>query len=116
MNRYGDVVSQIDFDLNVFTPFKETIHEILENTIRFDESRAIKPIKKLNTSEFFKLPHNVHSTALALLALEQATAKTISKESGDKLTYTIKNLKILHELGYLGMRREKVKTYFFCVV
>jgi hypothetical protein len=116
MNRFGDVISQIDFNLNVFTPFKEAIHEILKDTIGFDESRAIKPIKRLNTSEIFKLPHDVHSTALTLLALEQATAKAISQESGDKLNYTKKNLRILHEMGYLGKKREKGKTYYFCVV
>ncbi|MFX0182721.1 MAG: hypothetical protein ACFE95_06515 [Candidatus Hodarchaeota archaeon] len=116
MNRYGDVVSQNDFNLDIFTPFKEIILEILKDTIGFDESKTLKPIKRLDTSEIFKLPHNVHSTALALLALEQATAKAISQESGEEIYHTKKSLKILHEMGYLGKKREKGKIYYFCVV
>ena len=116
INEYGDVLTQIDFNLNIFNPFKQTIHEVVKQLVGYDESKSIKPSKKLNTGEIFSLPHDLQATALALVSLEEGTAKAIAKESGEKVTVTRKNLKILKEKGYIGTKKKKRAIIYFCSI
>lgn len=114
IKEFGDVLIQRDFNLDIFKPFKKEIHEILREKTVIDESRSIKPALKLRTAEIFSLPNHLQSTALALISLEKGTIIAIAQESGEKITKTEKNIKILQNMGFVGMKQTNGKTTYFC--
>ncbi|UCG01247.1 MAG: hypothetical protein JSW11_16725 [Candidatus Heimdallarchaeota archaeon] len=114
IKKFGDVLTQRDFNLNVFEPFKKEIHEIVQEETVIDESRLIKPALKLRTAEIFSLPTRLQSTALALISLEKGTLKEIAQESGQKITEAEKNISILQNMGFVGMKEISGETTYFC--
>lgn len=116
INEYGDVLTQEKFNLNTFNPFKSTIQEIMKRLVGYDESKSIKPSKRLNTGEIFGLSHHLQATALALVTLEEGTIKEIAQESGEKAKVIKKNIATLKEKGFIGTKKEKKKTIYFCTI
>ncbi len=116
LNEYGDVLVDWDSNLSTFAPFKETIREIIQTETVTDESKSIKPAKKLGTGEIFSLPYHLQSTALAMISLEEATINDIAEECGEKVDTTEKNLKSLQEMGFIGKKQKNNKTVFFCSI
>lgn len=116
INEYGDVLTQAEFDLTTFNPFRKTIQEIMKQLVGYDESKSIKPSKRLNTGEIFSLPHHLQSTALALVTLEEGTINDIALESGEKANVIKKNLATLKEKGFIGIKKRKKKTVYFCTI
>ncbi|MHA2244141.1 MAG: hypothetical protein ACXADY_04175 [Candidatus Hodarchaeales archaeon] len=113
INEYGDVLVNWDSNLIIFTPFKETIREIIQAETVTDESKSIKPTKKLGTGEIFSLPHHLQSTALAMVSLEEGLITDIAIECGEKVDVTEKNLLTLQEMGFIGKKQKNGKTVFF---
>ena len=116
IKKYGDILADIDYNLNVFEPFRTTIREIITQDSVSDESGSIQPSKKLTTGEVFSLPHELHSTALALISLESATAEEIAKEIGIDIDLTLKNLLALQNRGFIGKKQEKGSILYFCSI
>ncbi len=116
LNEYGDVLVDWDSNLSTFAPFKETIREIIQTETVTDESKSIKPAKKFGTGEIFSLPNHLQSTALAMVALEEATINDIAEECGEKVDVTEKNLISLQEMGFIGKKQKNNKTVFFCSI
>ena len=117
INRYGETLMDWDSNISIFTPFKKTIHEIIQAETITDESKSIKPTKKLGTGEIFSLPSYLQKTALAMVSLEEGTVKEIAKESGEKVNLVKKNLTTLQEKGFIGTKKhEKRKTIYFCLI
>jgi hypothetical protein len=114
IKEYGDILTQRDFNLNIFEPFKKEIHEIVQEETVIDESRSIKPTLKLRTAEIFGLPNHLQSTALALISLEKGTIRDIAQESGEKITKTKKNINTLQNMGFVGIIQTNGKTTYFC--
>ena len=77
-----------DPDLDIFKPFIETINEVVKSEMHTDDMRLINPSKKFNTRELYHLPEYLQSTALAIIALKEATIDEIAKEY-----LNLKNLK-----------------------
>jgi len=59
---------------------------------------------------------SLQSTALAILALEEATTKEITKENRKNLKTTKRNLLALKKQGYIGTKRIEGKTIYFCTL
>ncbi|MFX1286633.1 MAG: hypothetical protein ACFFB5_23555 [Promethearchaeota archaeon] len=116
INEYGDILTETEFDLNVFSPFKITIQEVMKQLVGYDESKSIKPKKRLNTGEIFGLPHHLQSTALALVSLEEGTINDIALESGEEADVIKKNLATLKKRGFIGTKKVKKKTIYFCTI
>ena len=116
INEYGDVLIQTEFNLNVFSPFKNTIQDIMKQLVGYDESKSIKPSKRLNTGEIFSLPHHLQATALALVTLEEGTISDIALESGEEMNIIEQNLATLKEKGFIGIKKRKKKTVYFCTI
>lgn len=116
INEYGEILMDWDSNLSIFTPFGDTIREIIIAETSTDESSSIKPTKKLNTGEIFSLPHRLHSTALAMVSLGEGTIKIIAKESGEKATIARKNLVSLQKMGFVGIKKNESVTKYFCVI
>lgn len=122
INEYGDVLTQAEFNLNTFNPFKNTIQDIMKQLVGYDVSKSIKPSKRLNTGEIFGLPHHLQATALALVTLEEGTINDIALESGEEANVIEKNLATLKEKGYIGTKKQekkkggKKKTVYFCTI
>ena len=114
LNKFGEVLTQRDFDLNLFEPFKEEIHEIVHEGTVIDESRSIKPSSKLSTAEIFSLPNHLQSIALALVSLEKGTIDEIAQESGEDITKTEENLKSLQNMGFIGVKDVNGRITYFC--
>jgi hypothetical protein len=116
INEYGDVLTQPEFNSTVFSPFRNTIQEIIKQLVGYDESKSIKPSKRLNTGEIFGLPHHLQTTALALVTLEEGTISDIALESGEEADVIEKNLATLKEKGFIGTKKQKKKTVYFCTI
>lgn len=116
INEYGDMLAQAEFKSEIFSQFKTRIYTIMQHLVGYDESKSIKPSRKLNTGEIFNLPHELQTTALALISLEEGTAKDIAKESGEKIGTTRKHLAELKEKGFIGTKKQKKKTVYFCSI
>ncbi|MHA2244681.1 MAG: hypothetical protein ACXADY_06895 [Candidatus Hodarchaeales archaeon] len=116
INDYGNILMDWNSNLDIFTPFSDTIHEIIKTETTIDESRSIKPRKKLGTGEIFTLPSNLQKTAIAMISLEEATIKDLMKESGENKDVIIKNLTVLQKMGFIGKKQGKRKTTYFCSI
>ncbi len=116
INDYGDVLAQEEFNSGIFNPFKATIQEVMKKVVGYDQSKSIKPSKRLNTGEIFGLPHHLQSTALAMVSLEEGTITDIAIESGEKETIIKKNLAILRKKGFIGTKKKKKKKIYFCTI
>lgn len=116
IKQYGEVLMDWDSNLSIFTPFHDTIREIIQTGTSIDDSKSIKPSKKLSTGEIFQLPPPLQKTALAMVSLEQGTVAEISKESGQKHYIVRKNLKLLQEMGFIGKKRKKRTITYFCSI
>ncbi|UCG03243.1 MAG: hypothetical protein JSW11_04480 [Candidatus Heimdallarchaeota archaeon] len=116
INEYGDILTQAEFNSSVFSPFKDTIQDIMKQLVGYDESKSIKPSKRLNTGEIFSLPHHLQATALALVTLEEGTVSDIALESGEETEIIEKNLATLKEKGFIGTKMRKKKTVYFCTI
>lgn len=114
IKKFGDILTQRDFNLNVFQPFKKEIHEIIQEETAIDESRSIRPTLKFRTAEIFSLPNHLQSTALALISIEKGTIRDIARESGEKIKEAKKNVKILQDMGFVGIKQINGKTTYFC--
>ncbi|MHA2365723.1 MAG: hypothetical protein ACXAC7_17325 [Candidatus Hodarchaeales archaeon] len=114
MKEYGDHLVNGIINLAVFKPFKKTIQEIVAEDTTIDDSKSLKPSKKLSTGEIFSLPHHLHSTALAMISLKEATIDIIAKESGNTSEATVENLTSLGEKGFIGKKTSGGETLFFC--
>ncbi len=114
MKDYGEVIMDDFYSLKVFLPFKKTIHEIIKADTDTDESKSIKPAKMLSPVEIFSLPHHLQATALAMVSIEEGTVEEISDESELSFEETFKNLTILKDMGFLGIKQKQGKTMFFC--
>ncbi|MHA2297026.1 MAG: hypothetical protein ACXAEU_08800 [Candidatus Hodarchaeales archaeon] len=115
MKQFGEIWVESDglVDLNAFNPFKKNIREIILQETVLDDSKSIKPIKKLNTGEIYSLPYDLQSTALAMVSLEEATIEEIANEIDFSLENTLKNVIILQEMGYIGEKGINGKTVYF---
>lgn len=102
IKQYGEVLMDWDSNLSIFASFHETIREIIQTETCIDDSKSIRPSKKLSTGEIFQLPPPLQKTALAMVSLEQGIIAEISKESGQKQYIVRKNLKLLQEMGFIG--------------
>ncbi len=116
INEYGDVLTQTEFNSTIFNPFKTTIQDIMKQLVGYDESKSIKPSKRLNTGEIFALPHYLQATALALVTLEEGTISDIALESGEETNIIKKNLTTLKEKGFIGTKKLEKKTVYFCTI
>ncbi len=116
INDYGDILAQEEFNSGIFNPFRATIQEIMKKVVGYNHSKSIKPSKRLNTGEIFGLPHHLQSTALAMVSLEEGTITDIAIESGEKETIIKKNLAILKKKGFIGTKKKKRKTIYFCAI
>jgi hypothetical protein len=114
INNFGDILTQRDFNLNLFKPFKKEIHEIISEETVIDESRSIKPTLKLRTAEIFSLPNHLQSTALALVSIEKGSIGDIVRESGEPLAKTEKDLITLQNMGFVGIKQINRETTYFC--
>lgn len=117
MKVYGDVLIERSglINLREFQPFSDTVREIVHKFTASDESHSLQPSKKLGTGEIFNLPHELQSTALAIVLLVEGSIKDIAKESGESEEETLKFIMDLQELGYIGKRvTDKNKAIFFC--
>jgi hypothetical protein len=114
INNFGDILTQRDFNLNLFKPFKKEIHEIISKETVIDESKSIKPALKLRTAEIFCLPNQLQSTALALVSIEKGTIEDIVRETGDHITKTEKDLEKLQHMGFVGVKQVNGETTYFC--
>ncbi|MFX0170484.1 MAG: hypothetical protein ACFE9L_01060 [Candidatus Hodarchaeota archaeon] len=115
IKKYGEVLIESEFNLNVFDPFRKTIKEIVDQLVT-DISKSIQLAKKLTTGEVFSLPTELHSTALALISLESGTLNEIAEESGNPVRITKKNLASLQEKGFIGTKKEKGIIKYFCSI
>ncbi|MFX0185639.1 MAG: hypothetical protein ACFE95_21350 [Candidatus Hodarchaeota archaeon] len=115
IKKYGEVLIQSDFNLNIFDPFRKTIKEIVQQSVT-DVSKSIQPAKKLTTGEVFSLPTELHSTALALISLESGTLNEIAQESGNSIKTTESNLAELQKKGFIGTKKEKGIVKYFCSI
>ncbi|MHA2225427.1 MAG: hypothetical protein ACXAC8_09495 [Candidatus Hodarchaeales archaeon] len=116
MNEYAEILMDWDSNLNTFIPFKSTINEILQMETVTDESKSIKPTKKLGTGEIFSLPHHLQSTALALVSIEEGCIEDIAKECGEDVIDIKRNLTVLQKEGFIGRKEKEGKTYYFCSI
>jgi hypothetical protein len=116
INEYGDVLTQSEFNSGIFSPFKSTIQDIMKQLVGYDESKSIIPSKRLNTGEIFALPHHLQATALALVTLEEGTVTDIALESGEETDIIEQNLATLKEKGFIGTKKQKKKTVYFCTI
>jgi hypothetical protein len=116
INEYGDVLTREEFNSGIFNPFRETIQEIMKKVVGYDQSKSIKPSKRLNTGEIFNLPHHLQSTALAMVSLEEGSITDIALESGEKEYITRKNLAILKKSGFIGTKKNKREKIYFCTI
>ncbi|MFX1506268.1 MAG: hypothetical protein ACFFDC_09140 [Promethearchaeota archaeon] len=114
INKFSDILTQRDFNLNLFIPFKKEIYEIVSEKTVIDESRSIKPTLKLRTAEIFSLPNHLQSTAIALVSIEKGSIEDIARESGETITKTEKNLITLQNMGFVGIKHIDGKTTYFC--
>ncbi|MFX1253582.1 MAG: hypothetical protein ACFFCZ_18370 [Promethearchaeota archaeon] len=115
MKEYGELLLDETHNLRVFAPFKKTITEIIRNLMVIDESRSINPTKRLSTGEIFSLPHELQSTALAMITLCEGTAQEIAQESKNAIDVTKKNLAVLNEMGFVGIKQKDAKKLYFCL-
>ncbi|MFX1286632.1 MAG: hypothetical protein ACFFB5_23550 [Promethearchaeota archaeon] len=116
IKQYGEVLMDWDSNLSIFAPFQDTIREIIQTETITDESKSIKPSKKLTTGEIFNLPPLLHRTALAIVSLEEGTIVDIAKESGETKKDIKKNLRTLQDMGYVGQKDKEKKTIYFCSI
>ncbi|MFX1505707.1 MAG: hypothetical protein ACFFDC_06285 [Promethearchaeota archaeon] len=116
INEYGDVLTQAEFNSRDFIPFKSIIKDVMKQLVGYDESKSIKPSKRLNTGEIFTLPHYLQATALALVTLEEGTVTDIALESGEETDTIERNLVTLKEKGFIGTKKQKKKTIYFCTI
>lgn len=116
IKQYGDVLMDWNSNLSIFAPFQETLREIIQTESSSDESKSIKPSQKLSTGEIFQLPSPLQKTALAMVSLEKGTINEISEESGEKKHVVRKNLSALQEMGFIGKKKKKRKTTYFCSI
>ena len=116
IKEYGEILMDWDSNLSIFTPFRDTIREIILTETSTDESSSIIPTKKLNTGEIFSLPHHLQSTALAMISLGEGTVKAIAKESEEPVKIARKNLITLQKMGFVGIRQKKSVTKYFCSI
>jgi hypothetical protein len=116
IKQYGEVLMDWDSNLSIFAPFQDTLREIIQTETSTDDSKSIRPSKKLSTGEIFQLPPRLQKTALAMVSLEQGTIKEISEESGEKKHVVRKNLNSLQEMGFIGKEQKKRAITYFCSI
>lgn len=116
IKQYGEVLMDWDSNLSIFTPFQDTIREIIQTETSTDDSKSIRPSKKLSTGEIFQLPPHLQKTALAMISLEKGTIAELSKESGEKTRTVRKNINTLQEMGFIGKRQIKKSAIYFCSI
>ncbi|MFX1517348.1 MAG: hypothetical protein ACFFC6_13675 [Promethearchaeota archaeon] len=116
IKEYGEVLMDWDSNLSIFTPFQETLREIIQTETSTDDSKSIRPSRKLSTGEIFQLPPHLQKTALAMISLEQGTLSEISEESGEKKRTVRKNINTLQEMGFIGTRQDKKTITYFCSI
>lgn len=114
MKEFGSKIEEEKFDNDNSKRFQKILYEIIGKNYVSDESKTISPTKKFGTAEIFDLPHKLHSTALAMLALQEGTIDEIAIECGLNKETTRENLFSLQELGYIGNRRNNGSILYFC--
>ena len=113
MKRYGENMLDKATRLDKFSPFKETIREII-GLQSYDESGSIKPSKILNTKDIFELPVDLQPIALAMISIGEGTVSQIAKESEVEINELQQKLIQLQKLGYVGKKTKDESTLFFC--
>lgn len=114
INEYSDVLMRTDYRTDVFETFKETIREIVPETVISDESKSIEPTIKLGTGEIFGLPTRLQKTALSMVSLRTGTLEDIVQESGDNITDVEQDLNTLQKMGFVGIKQSNGKTTYYC--
>lgn len=114
INEYSDVLMRTDYRTDVFETFKETIREIVPETVISDESKSIEPTIKLGTGEIFGLPTRLQKTALAMVSLRTGTLEDIVQENGDNITDVEQDLNTLQKMGFVGIKQSNGKTTYYC--
>ncbi|MFX0117459.1 MAG: hypothetical protein ACFFB3_23130 [Candidatus Hodarchaeota archaeon] len=97
-----DEAVNILFDTDVYPPAEAPGHI------------STRPTNKLTPGEIVFLPHHIQPTAIAIVALLEATVEEIAEQSGIDPNQTRKNLNALRERGYLGVKVKGGKTTYTC--
>lgn len=113
MMMYGEEMLEKANRVDKFTPFKDTIKEII-GIQSFDESGSIKPSKILNTKEIFDLNNDLQAVALAMISLGEGTISQIAEESEIGERDLEQKLDQLQKLGYLGKKTKNEMKVYFC--
>ncbi|MHA2296516.1 MAG: hypothetical protein ACXAEU_16895 [Candidatus Hodarchaeales archaeon] len=118
MKEFGEVLMEGGglVNLKTFSPFKKTIYEIIKQETISDESKSMRPTRKLTTGDIFNLDHELQPTALAMISLEEGTVEEIANESNLSIEITEKNVIKLQESGYIGEKYTNEKTIYFCSI
>ncbi len=118
MRQFGEKMIDDSLDVSIFDPFKEVIREVIESSpdASIDIRGSINPSKKLSTSEIFSLPHHLHSTALALLTIQEGTLEDVANEVEKPKEVIKTHLNELQTLGFVGMRHLEDRKLFFCSI
>ncbi len=115
MKEFGDQITDKWSIPSIFSTFKTTTHEILGAVIT-DQSKSIKPTKILTTDEIFNLPHPLHSTALAIVAIQEGTIEEIATEAKLGVSKASDNIEDLASRGFIGTKKREEETTYFCQV
>ena len=116
INEYGDVLTQTDYNINIFNQFKDIIREIIPQKPDDDDSLVIEPAVILGTWEIFNLPVHLQKTALTLISLVKCTIEDIAQESRETLADIERNLNTLLKMGFIGKRQINGETTYFCSI
>ncbi|MHA2364182.1 MAG: hypothetical protein ACXAC7_09510 [Candidatus Hodarchaeales archaeon] len=111
---YRDELVEENTNLKTYSPFIKTIREVVKEKSTIDETRTLNPTKILDTAEIFELPQELHSTALAVLTLEEGTVEQIAKEIGEQEDITTNNLVSLQKYGFIGKKIIDQNIIYFC--
>jgi hypothetical protein len=111
---YRDELVEENTNLKTYSPFIKTIREVVKEKSTIDETRTLNPTKILDTAEIFELPQELHSTALAVLTLEEGTVEQIAKEIGEQEDITTNNLVSLQKYGFIGKKIVDQNIIYFC--
>ena len=97
---------------------KASLERLIESSpdVRIDIRGSINPSKKLSTGEIFSLPHHLHSTALALLTIQEGTLEEVANEVETPEDVIKKNLNELQQLGFVGLKKDGQLSLFFCAI
>jgi len=72
----------------------------------------LEDLTKEQLIKILKLPGHLQKTMIAVVELEEATAKTVSEKTGRARAIESAYLNKLAEIGYLKKEKRKRRTYF----